>query len=240
MSLDLTQKHILITGSSDGLGKVLALELAAKGAIVTIHGRDKTKTTSVLNELKSISDKPHSALVCDFNKPNSIEHAFSSVKKLDVLINNAGVWQEGSTTKTSPEKIIELVNVNLTSYLMVTRLMLPILSKSTFGQVVQVISVAGYEVPSDYYHTIYSATKYGLQGFSEALAKEYEGKNVRIMGFYPGGMATKLFKKAGINYKAKEDWMFDPMESVETIIYMITRNPKINIKRLDQINHLFE
>jgi hypothetical protein len=58
------------------------------------------------------------------------------------------------------------------------------------------------------------------------------------MGYYPGGMETKLFKKAGIPYKTHEPWMFDPQESVEAIIFMLTRDPKLNIKRMDLINHL--
>ncbi len=239
MAFDLTDKHVLITGATDGLGKLLALTLAKKGAIIIVHGRTKSKVQKTIDELKAVSSQKHESVVCDFTSPSTIEKAFSQIKELDILINNAGVWQEGSTIETSPEKILELVNVNLTSYLMMTRLMLPILSKSDFAQIINVISVAGYEVPKDYFHTIYSATKYGLQGFSEALAKEYEDKNIRIMGYYPGGMSTKLFKKAGINYKDKEDWMFDPIESVEAIEFMLTRNKKVNVKRLDLINHLF-
>jgi short-subunit dehydrogenase len=58
------------------------------------------------------------------------------------------------------------------------------------------------------------------------------------MGYYPGGMETKLFKKAGNDYKEHEPWMFDPQESVEAIIFMLTRNKKINVKRMDLINQL--
>jgi short-subunit dehydrogenase len=122
--------------------------------------------------------------------------------------------------------------------MLVTRSLLPIIQKSDFGQILNVVSVSGIEIPFDYYHTIYSATKFGLQGFSEALAKEFENKSLRIMGYYPGGMSTKLFKKAGQDYKDNEPWMFDPKESVEAMIFMLTRNPKINIKRMDLINHL--
>lgn len=77
-----------------------------------------------------------------------------------------------------------------------------------------------------------------MQAFSEALAKEFDNKNLRVMGYYPGGMATNFFKKANMPYKQVEPWMFDPQESVDAMIFMLTRNPKINIKRLDLINHL--
>lgn len=199
----------------------------------------------MLNKLNSISKEntyevSHTGICCDLNNPDAITQAFNEVMQLDILINNAGVWAEGATLETSPQKVIELVNVNLLATLLVSRLMLPKLKESAFGQLLNVISVAGYEVPSDYYHTIYSATKYGLQGFSEAMAKEFEGKNLRVMGYYPGGMSTELFKKAGISYEENESWMFDPQESVDAIIFMLTRNPKVSVKRMDLINHLFE
>src|SRR5690606_32687687 len=116
------------------------------------------------------------------------------------------------TVEILPERIIELVNVNLASYLLTTRTLLPVLQESEFSQILNVVSVAGIEIPFDYYHTIYSATKFGLQGFNEALAKEFDNKNLRVMGFYPGGMETKIFKKAGNDYEVHEPWMFDPIE----------------------------
>lgn len=236
MNLDLKNKKILITGSTDGLGKLLAFELDKIGAEVIIHGKDKDK----INEtVKQITNSKRSIL-CDLRNSSEVKDKFSKIKELDILINNAGLWAEGNTLDITAERIIELVNVNLASYLLVTRTLLPKLLKSSFSQLLNVVSVAGYEVPTEYYHTIYSATKYGLQGFSEAMAKEFEGKNLRVMGYYPGGMDTKIFTKAGEDYKEGESWMFDPMESVEAIIFMLTRNPKVNVKRMDLINHLFE
>jgi short-subunit dehydrogenase len=239
MAITLKNKRILVTGSTDGLGRLLAIELAKKGSNLIIHGKSQEKVSKVLEELKTIGGK-HAGIVCDFNYPDKVCASFNNIKDLDILINNAGVWLEGETVEASPEKIIELINVNLASYLLVTRSLLPILLKSEFGQVLNVVSVAGIEIPSGFFHTIYTATKYGLQGFSEAIEKEFDNKTLRIMGFYPGGMETDIFKKSGNNYKKHEAWMFDPMESVEAIEFMLTRSPKVNIKRLDLINHLQE
>jgi len=177
-------------------------------------------------------------VVCDLNKPESIHEAFTQVKNLDILVNNAGVWQEGNTIEVDPNKIIEVLNVNLGAPMLVTRTLLPVLLKSSFSQILNTSSIAGVTLPEGYYHTIYTATKWGLQAFTEAMAKEYDGKNLRVMGYYPGGMNTKLFVKGGIDYKEDESWMFDPQESVEALIFMLTRNPKINLKRMDLINHL--
>ena len=235
----LKNKQALITGSTDGLGKLLSHQLAREGCNVIIHGRDEAKLQRSLAELKKVApDGDHNSLLCDFNFPEKVESVFESVRSLDILINNAGVWAEGDTVDITPSRIVELVNVNLTSYLLVTRTLLPQLQKSDFGQILNVSSIAGVEIPQDYFHTVYSATKFGVQAFSEALSKEFENTNLRVMGYYPGGMDTSLFKKAGMDYKEKEEWMFDPTESVDAIIFMLTRNKKVNIKRLDLINHL--
>jgi len=235
MSLDFKGKKILITGSSDGLGKALAIELSKLGAKIIVHGRNEEKVEKVLNELQGDG---HSKIICDFNNTEDIDEKFSSIKELDILINNTGVWSEGDTLDISTDKIREMMNVNTASYLLVSRILLPVLLKSEYAQILNVVSVAGYEIPAGFYHTTYTATKYALQGYTEGMAKEFENKNLRVMGYYPGGMNTEIFKKAGFEYKVNEPWMFDVSESVEAIVFMLTRNKKISIKRMDLINHL--
>jgi short-subunit dehydrogenase len=238
MPTSLSQKTALVTGSTDGLGKLIAVELAKQGANVIVHGRSEEKVQSVIEELKKINaDGQHTGITCDFNTPSEIEKKFSGIAQIDILINNAGVWLEGNTVDSSLEKIHELVHVNLVAPLLLTRVLLPVLKKADFAQILNVSSIAGVEIPVGYYHTVYSATKFGVQAFSEALAKEFDNTNVRVMGYYPGGMDTKLFAKAGLDYKESEPWMFDPQESVDAIVFMLTRSSKINVKRMDLINY---
>ncbi len=239
MSYDLKNKTVLVTGSTDGLGRLLVLELARQGASVIVHGRSSQKTEPVVKELREINiEGSFSSIECDLSKPETIVEALADIKQLDILVNNAGVWQEGNTVEIDPAKIIEVTNVNLSAPMIITRALLPVLLKSPYSQILNTSSIAGVTLPEGYYHTIYTATKWGLQAFTEAMAKEYDGKNLRIMGYYPGGMNTKLFVKGGIDYKENESWMFDPQESVDAIIFMLTRNPKISLKRMDLINHL--
>lgn len=237
MHLDLKDKKVLITGSSDGLGKALAKELSKLGAKIIVHGRNKEKVDKVLSELEGDG---HSKIICDFNNPEDIDEKFSNIKELDILINNAGVWDEENTIDITTDKIREIINVNTMSYLLVSRVLLPVLLKSEFAQILNVSSIAGVELPIGFYHTAYTASKYALQGYTEGIAKEFENKNLRVMGYYPGGMNTELFKKAGYDYKVNEPWMFDVSESVESIIFMLTRDKRISIKRMDLIKHLQE
>ena len=231
--MNLKGKVALVTGSTDGLGKLIAKTLSGSGVKVIIHGRDSGKVSEIAKEVGAID-----GIVCDFNETKTITYDFSKIEKLEIIINNDRVWIEGNTIDASPDKILEVVNIDLASHILVTRTLLPTLLKSEFGQILNTISVAGYEVPAEYFHTIYTAAKFGMQGFSEALTKEFNNKNLRVMGLYPGGMETGLFNKFKNGYKVHEPWMFNVQESVDAIMFMLTRNEKVNVKRLDLINHL--
>jgi len=173
MSLELKNKIVLITGSTDGLGKNLAQELSKLGCKIIIHGKNEDKAKKVLSQL---SGDGHSYIICDFKNPQNIKQSFSQIEKLDILVNNTGIWDEQDTIKIEPEKIIEMVNVNTTAYLLTTRILLPVLLKSDYAQILNTVSVAGYELPDGYAHTTYTATKFALQGYSEAMAREFKKK----------------------------------------------------------------
>lgn len=237
--IDLKGQTVLITGSTDGLGKLLAKNLVEQGCNIIVHGRNEEKTQQTVFELQNINKEIKvESVVCDLNQPQEILQAFSNITGLDILVNNAGIFTEGNTVDMPVEQVIEMVNVNLLASILVTRLLLPVLQKSSFAQILFVSSVAGVELPFGYFHTVYSATKFGMQGFAEALTKEFYDSNIRVMGFYPGGMETKIFEKAKLDYAKHEPWMFDPQESVDAMIFMLTRSKKVNLKRLDLFNHL--
>lgn len=233
--IDLKDQHILITGATDGLGLSIAKELSTYNPHLIIHGRTQEKVEQTKKDLNELGAKNSDVLVCDLTKTEEIAATFAEIDTLDILINNAGVWLEGNTIDASPEKIIELTQVNMLAPLLITKTLLPKLLHASFGQILNVVSIAGVEIPSGYFHTIYTATKYAMQGFSEGMSKEFAFRNLRVMGYYPGGMKTNIFKKAGNTYKNDEPWMFDPKESAEAIAFMLTRSPDVNIKRMDLI-----
>lgn len=238
MALSLFGKRILITGSTDGLGKATALALAKLGAHVIVHGKDEAKLIAVVKAIQTIPNASVSSILCDLTNEEQILEQFSSIRTVDILINNAGTWYMGDTSAMPFEKVIALTKINTLAPLLITRILLPTLLQSPFSQIVNIVSKDGMSIPTGYYDTVYVATKYAMQGFTEALAKEYYNKHLRVIGYYPGGMETNIFKKAGDKLKKHEPWMFDPQVSVEAIIFMLTRDEKVNIKRMDLINQL--
>jgi NAD(P)-dependent dehydrogenase (short-subunit alcohol dehydrogenase family) len=108
MSISLFGQHVLVTGSTDGLGKHLVFSLAKEGAVPIIHGRSQEKVKQTVDEIQSqYPEIDVQWVVCDLNKPEEISKQFSHIVSLDILINNAGVWLEGNTINANPEKIIK-------------------------------------------------------------------------------------------------------------------------------------
>src|SRR6185312_8828070 len=105
MALSLSGKTVLITGSTDGLGKALATKLLEQHAHVIIHGRSQEKIDQTINELRELypTHAIHS-LLCDLTDTDAVKREFSTIKTLDILVNNAGVWLDGATTNASLEK----------------------------------------------------------------------------------------------------------------------------------------
>lgn len=235
MSFSLANKRILITGATDGLGLAIAKELIKHKAHLIIHGRSSKRIEQTIKELHQLGAEKVDSLLCDLTKVETIVPAFSEIDTIDVLINNAGVWQGGNFMDMSVDTITQLTHVNMLAPLSITQTLLPRLLASDFGQILTVVSLDGAVIPHEYFGAVYVATKYAMQGFTESLVKEFYRKNLRIMGYYPGGMRTNIFKKAKSTYKENEPWMFDPKESAEAVAFMLTRDKSVNVKRMDLI-----
>ncbi len=198
--MQLKNKSVVITGGSDGLGFSLAKSLLAKGAIVNIIARDKNKLDLVVKQLGSNAV----GFSADVSNWQEIEQVSRKIESVDVLINNAGVWIEGSLLDCEIDKIDQAIDINLKGVIYTTKAFLPKLQKETESHVLNVVSTSGLKGRDG--QSVYCASKFGVSGFTESLKVDLEKTNVKVTGFYPGGMHTHLFDKAG-NPKSNQDWM---------------------------------
>lgn len=171
---------ILITGSSMGIGKVMARYFGERGGKIAINARNAQKLTHTEKELKAagIEVYAHSADVSSWKEVKGmIEAVVEHYGRLDVLINNAGIATRGSVENVSPEVFQQVLNVNVLGSIYPSKAALPYIEQQG-GSIVFVSSIASfYGLP---YNSIYSSTKKALTAFSESLRLETRSKGIHV------------------------------------------------------------
>lgn len=208
------KRIILISGGSDGLGKVAAEKLSKKYKVV-ILARDIQKA---IRAAKQIGCDFVIADVTDYGQLNAaVSSVIKKYGRIDYLINNAGVWIEGPLETNDPEQIKRVFDVNTTGTVFLTRAVLPYMKKAKRGRIINVISQAGLAAKSD--RSVYNASKWAITGFTKSLAAELIGSNITVAGFYPGSMKTNLFSKAGVKKDlSKSMKLSDVVKAIEFIV----------------------
>jgi NAD(P)-dependent dehydrogenase (short-subunit alcohol dehydrogenase family) len=178
-------KTIFITGSSTGLGRATALLFAQRGWKVIATMRNPAKETE-LGAVPGITLLP-----LDVTKPEQIEAAVRRALELgpvDVVFNNAGYGLAGPFEGTSDAQIVDEVSTNLLGVLRTTRAFIPALREQRGGTIVTTTSIGG--LATFPFNSVYHATKWAIEGFSESLAFELAPFGIRVKTVAPGGIRT--------------------------------------------------
>jgi len=224
--MNLKNKTVLITGGNSGLGFETAKELVKKQSKVIILGKDKQK----VEKAKKLLNSPLvSTLVCDLRDQKQIEAVVKNIKDIDVLINCAGIIAYHPLEKHDVQNIKDVIDTNLLGTVFMTRAILPIMKKKNKGTIVNIASASGLMTGGHPNESVYMASKFGVSGFTEGLKKEIDAlkKNIRVLGFYPGGMQTELFSKSGMN-KDISNFM-PPAEVAKVVVFMLERPDSVKM-----------
>jgi len=245
-----------VTGAASGIGRALALGLAAQGADLALADRDEAGLAQVAAEIKVAAeigkaqkitaqkvtthrvDVAEASQIADFAK-----EAIAAHPKLNILINNAGVALLAQFTEIDQSQMEWLININFWGVVHATRIFLPHLSAQREAHIVNLSSIFGIIGPPG--QTAYCASKFAVRGFSESLRHELQMADspVRVSVVHPGGVATNVARNArsgsGITDNAKRSEAIErfdkvakksPAAAAERIIDGIERNaPRILI-----------
>ena len=202
--LRLNNQRVLITGATGGIGFELSKQLNALGAHLALQGRS-VKTLKVLKaELSSKNGRVEMLEInlLDDNAPSTlIERASLSLDGLDMVINLAGIQTFQSLSSLSEEDVSRQINLNLTRPIQINRAAAKIFTAQSAGTIVNIGSTFG-AIAFAHYST-YSASKFGLRGFSEALRRELEGSGVNVIYVAPRATRTSMNSDA-VYQMAKE------------------------------------
>lgn len=194
-------KVALVTGSTAGLGRELALQLARAGARVVLNGRDEGKLADCREELTQegyqvVTARGDVSLAEDCR--GIVDEAIRSFGRLDILVNNAGVGSAGAFLDTTPETFEKVFRINSLGTIYMTRFALPHLIRSR-GSLIFISSIAALTgVP---YSSLYSATKMALTGIGQGLEVELNGTGVHVgiayIGFLDNGPEKRVLGPDG-------------------------------------------
>ncbi len=192
-------KWALVTGASAGIGKALAEELAAGGTHVVLTARRRERLEELANALRTKHKVKTEVLVADLAEASAPEEIFAFTQKkgmaIDLLVNNAGFGQFGELTEVPAQRLLDMVQVNCSAVVHLTRLYLPVMVERKRGDILILASTASFQgVP---YISTYAATKAFDLLFAEGLAEEMKPHGIRVCALCPGSTESEFHAVAG-------------------------------------------
>jgi 3-oxoacyl-[acyl-carrier protein] reductase len=203
--IDLNNKITLITGGSRGIGAAcVKYFIAANSKVAFTYKQRKDeadKLTAQFNDKDIFPVKVDMESETDINK--CVNEVINKFGRIDILVHNAGIWNDGTIEKLTLEGWEELMRINLTSNFLFVKAVLPSMKQNKFGRIINISSTAGQR--GEAFHSHYAASKGGMISFTKSLAVELAPFNITTNSVAPGWVDTELNKEVFADAGFKED-----------------------------------
>lgn len=212
----------LVTGGNRGIGRAIALRLAALGASVAICGRDRTALAESADRLAKSGARVFSQvtdLTCSSQIVELVAATQTALGSISILVNNAGVGLFGPAHEKSEAEWDRILDTNLKSVFLVSRAVAPAMIRGRSGDIINICSLAGKNTFAG--GGIYCASKWGLMGLSGCMAEDLRDHGIRVSVVCPGSVATQ-FSSRGAKDPSK---LLRPEDVAHTVEAIVTQGP---------------
>ena len=206
--MELLGKVALVTGGGRGIGKETALLLASHGAKVAVCARNESECMDVAAQIQNTYQVESIGVTCDVSQYVQVQETMKIVTEMlgpiDILINNAGAMLIAPFTETTPEKWVNMHNVNVHGPYYFCYEAVPSMKERGAGTIINVSSIWGTKGGPD--RSAYISSKHAVIGFSKALGEELKPYGIRVNAVCPGPVNTKMIDDLGIDF-VREGWL---------------------------------
>ena len=219
--MDLNNKTAIVTGGTKGIGRAIAEALCREGISVCIAARKQSEIDQTVSKLGGNT----TGFVCDVRDYDQVKALIGYTVKelggLDILVNNAGIGIFETVAETSPEDFRAVLETNLFGVFYCCREAIPQMKKRGGGYIINISSLAGANPHPRM--AAYNASKFGLNGFSEALMQEVRHDNIKVSYIMPGSVNTEF---GGDSPTDEKSWQLTPQDIARVVVDLLNHDDR--------------
>jgi 3-oxoacyl-[acyl-carrier protein] reductase len=225
-------KTAIITGSTKGIGRAIAEALVREGMNVCISARKADEVERVVSELGNVGEGDVTGVVCDVRDYDEVKalfaHTVVEFGGVDVLVNNAGIGIFGRVDETSVEDFRAVLETNLFGVFYCCREAIPLMKESGGGYIINISSLAGVNAHPQM--ATYNASKFGLNGFSEALMQEVRHDGIKVSYIMPGSVNTHF---GDDEPDESQSWQLQPADIARVVLDLLHHDERSLPSRIE-------
>jgi 3-oxoacyl-[acyl-carrier protein] reductase len=230
--MDLTDKTAVVTGGTKGIGRAIAESLINAGVNVSFSARHEREIERAVAELNSAGGGRAAGFFCDVRDKSQVKAFFAQTGKefggLDILVNNAGIGMFGTVESMSAEDFRAVIETNLCGVFYCCHEAIPLLKQRGGGYIINISSLAGTNAHPRM--AAYNASKFGLNGFSEALMQEVRHENIKVSYIMPGSVNTEF---GGDEPSDEKSWQLQPADVAKTVMDLLSYPDRALASRIE-------
>jgi 3-oxoacyl-[acyl-carrier protein] reductase len=219
--MDLKDKTAVVTGGTKGIGRAVADSLIRNNANVLISSRNEAEIDSAVAQLNQLNGGKAAGFVCDVRSHEQVkallQRTLKTFQGIDILVNNAGIGLFASVEEMSPEDFRAVIETNLLGVYYCCHEAIPLLKQRGGGYIFNISSLAGANPHPRM--AAYNASKFGLNGFSEALMQEIRHDNIKVSYIMPGSVNTEF---GGDEPGDAKSWQLQPEDVALVVINLLS------------------